>query len=135
MIGESFATGSRVYGTSRPDSDWDIVVRTDIGEIPGFECTTASTYFGNDMESASGRCGAINFIFIFTDARFEMWRKGTEFLKAHGPVTRDQAVRTFERLFTLVDVEPTLAPAIAPYRVSWTVTPWDVAPSSLRGRR
>lgn len=106
---ELLPTGSRVYGTPREDSDEDYVVIATDDEVQKMK-PYADSWHTEDGGSAGGspavfatlRFGRINLICVETADQFRVWRTGTEFLagvaSAKGPVTREFAVETFQRL-------------------------------------
>lgn len=128
----AFLTGSRVYGTPRPDSDWDLVLLVDDATCDalkaaeetciacggtkknskGGDCVPceatgirvkkeAATLTDSDrdheMNDASFTVGRINMIVLTDPGMFEVWRKGTEFLKGKAPVDRATATKYLRR--------------------------------------
>ena len=103
-----FLTGSRVYGTPRPDSDWDLVVLVD----PETAYALASAFCDTDTEEfatdAYKGCGfqvtvekngkKLNLLVSTTQKAFDQWRTGTESLKKRKPVTREFACEVFKAL-------------------------------------
>lgn len=94
----AFATGSRVYGTPRPDSDLDLVVLVDsddlarLRELADKTDTVEQEPDDKSYPSDSLRFGKLNLICISSHAVFEAWRKATDSLALRRPVTRDEAV-------------------------------------------
>ncbi len=97
-IMKSFVTGSRAYGTPRADSDIDLVVLVD-GPDCQMLCDMAAAQ--NDLGSPGGehyedgralRFGNLNLLCITNPNHFDVWRRGTDELKAMAPVTREKAV-------------------------------------------
>ena len=106
MIRDAFVTGSRCYGTPRPESDWDIVIRCDREDA--FKVFGAKdqemggeAHEDYELDENAHQCafGHVNFILCFTDERFKSWRKGTDKLAYIKPVTRAVAVAMFKGLF------------------------------------
>ena len=100
-----FLTGSRAYGTPRPDSDVDIVVLIDDrdGE-PDDELFHNLATAGHCDEikeycetSACVRFGKLNIIIARCPEQYEAWRKGTEECASRKPVTRDEAIEAMKR--------------------------------------
>ncbi len=101
MSAESFLTGSRVYGTPRDDSDVDLVVLLSVRD------KDILSEFIDNQEEATDRyeghgtnyvMGKLNLICVTTQVEFDIWKKGTEDLKAIAPVTREFAVDYFRKL-------------------------------------
>lgn len=91
-----FLIGSHVYGTPRPDSDIDLVVRmTGKLAIRLYELAGVNPHMPL-------RFGSLNIIPAVTDEEYEAWMTGLrEVLQLQEdsgePVTREQAVRIFKR--------------------------------------
>jgi hypothetical protein len=120
MLGRllSFVTGSRKYGTPRPDSDVDMIVfvsKADLEilaaladpELP--EDRSAPVYFKEnnprafragdyDPMSQPLRFGRLNLICVTDPAQYDAWRAGTERLSREQPVTREAAVALLSKL-------------------------------------
>jgi len=106
----SFIVGSRAYGTPRDDSDVDLVVyltmedleilRSVIGTPEESAARTENDESDGKGEISSGsfRIGNLNLIAVTKLSDVEIWRKGTQFLKASSPVTRDEAIAHFRML-------------------------------------
>lgn len=95
---KSFLTGSRRYGTPRPDSDIDLVVL-----MEGPELTELSKLADNtdDFGSPGGeqyddgfslRFGKLNLLCVTQERHFQVWKQGTDELIAMKPVSRDKAM-------------------------------------------
>lgn len=99
-------TGSRKYGTPKPDSDFDWVVflghyfqddwlsqkadshtRDTVGE---------TSAFGIDYAC---RFGPLNVLVVSTTKQYRAWDRGTKNLFKRRPVTREEAVEEFRRQF------------------------------------
>ncbi len=106
-------TGSRVYGTPRPDSDLDCVILVEDEDdwdllshnqdftqkkMPSFDMSnTQGGYCGRSL-----RYGKMNVSAVLRDKRvYEAWEKGTRFLKAIKPVTKEQACLVLESMFNV----------------------------------
>ena len=98
----SVLTGSRAYGTPRPDSDVDLVVLVDrptqAAMLKLFPPEDYDEAAYADCSGRTIRVGDLNLIMVTTEAELEVWRRGTEALKAEAPVTRARAVQVFESL-------------------------------------
>lgn len=97
-MSESFVTGSRVYGTPRPDSDIDLVVLVSEQDLSRLEEMAAKI---NDFGSPGGpnyddgrslRFSNLNLLCVTCKKHFDIWKQGTAELKAMAPVTRDKAI-------------------------------------------
>ena len=109
---EWFPTGSRVYGTPREDSDWDMVCwcpeERDLDRL----VWVASVLRGGTKAKASrdlegehhvdystadvSAClyiGNLNIIAVTDKKEFELWRDATRLLMRMRPVTREFAVK------------------------------------------
>ncbi len=86
---EMFYTGSRVYGTPRPDSDVDVVIRA------------SESIFDLDMlaDSRAGSGGSLRFgnlnLIVLDDDEFDRWYLITEQLYMRRPVTKEEAIAAF----------------------------------------
>lgn len=101
---KSFVTGSRVYGTPRPDSDIDLVV---LLSCPDLSRLIDAADNQDDLGSPGGehyedgrslRFGTLNLLCVTDKKHFDVWAKGTEELYAKRPVTRDQAIMHLSKL-------------------------------------
>lgn len=98
-------TGSRRYGTPRPDSDFDWVVFTGAGQLLFAGAALANNAdrsvvsggrrFGTCGVDATFRFGPVNALFVTGLSQWDAWVTGTLALEARKPVTRDQAVAEF----------------------------------------
>lgn len=96
----AFVTGSRAYGTPRPDSDVDLVVPIDAAALRELldvvnedEVSSGSGYHGVSL-----RFGRLNLICVTGPRQLDAWSSGTKALKAKAPVARDEAVALFKSL-------------------------------------
>jgi predicted nucleotidyltransferase len=104
---KSFLTGSRVYGTPRPDSDIDLVVLVDDVDLQKL-CDMVATTEDRDTLGAPGgiyyedgtslRFGRLNLLCVTEKKHFDVWQFGTERLKEQKPVTRDFAIEFLKKL-------------------------------------
>jgi len=85
----AFITGSRRYGTPRPDSDVDLVVLLE-GSAHDLLMQLGTTEPDNPY--AQVRFGVLNIITLQDADEFERWRQVTEELERRAPVTREEAV-------------------------------------------
>ena len=111
-----FLTGSRIYGTPKDTSDVDLVVMVDIdtiGMLLEFFDANAKVYDDDEdrehckPKTASLKCGALNLICVSDDIDYDIWKSGTEYLKRQsvdvGPVTRDEAIRVFKDMKSMLE--------------------------------
>ncbi len=99
---EAFITGSHAYGTPNKDSDIDLVVLVESDDtiydlLKGDEGGANTDEYETSL-GAPLRFGKLNLICCVEERKYEIWRKGTEQLKAIAPVTREQAVELFQKL-------------------------------------
>lgn len=103
-----FNTGSRTYGTPHEDSDFDVVVRVTqqqmlvlvlAADIDVAACHDYVEYLGVKGIDLSLRFGRYNVLCVTTEAQLGCWTDGTLELQMRAPVTREEAVATFQRLF------------------------------------
>ena len=101
-IPRMFLTGSRVYGTPHNQSDLDVVVQLSKEEwelLLSIGGSTAPASAAEEFPTLSIRFGNLNLICAKNDDWLEAWWRGTQDLIARKPVTRDEAVATFDKLF------------------------------------
>lgn len=110
-------TGSRVYGSPGPDSDWDWVIL--LPYLPHRLRSAADTCRESDEEyrgvkgiDAALRFGPVNLLVVTTRDQFFAWEEGTRLLCAErekfGPVRRERAVEVFQAKFAFEGLdEPT----------------------------
>ena len=87
---KAFMTGSRVYGTPRPDSDHDMVIRCTLDEQIDLELRS-----DHDKKILFGD---LNIITCIVDWQFNAWYEGTQRLTDIKPVTRAFAIEVFTSL-------------------------------------
>jgi len=95
---KSYFTGSQVYGTPRPDSDIDLVIRMsseELAKIVHAQVADTVVWFENSP-TASLKFGKLNVIACITDDAFEKWAVSTVQLELRAPVTREEAIRTYK---------------------------------------
>ncbi len=105
-------TGSRCYGTPKPESDFDWVVYLLDGLEPfddyADSCSKSShwneqgqevLYYGTCGLDAAMRFGPVNLICVTSMNQFMAWETGTRILKLFAPVTRERAVDEFKYQF------------------------------------
>lgn len=111
----AIVTGSRRYGTPRPDSDVDLVVLMEDSETLGLLAGGADEE-PRDYDSRFGwpfRFGRLNLIVCTRIEQWEAWNEGTRSLVARSAkgetITRDMAVATFRGLagLPITDESPT----------------------------
>jgi len=97
-MSRAFMTGSRVYGTPKPDSDYDLVVDID-------------PETAKDIRKAAGvkegepvRFGALNLILTTSEAEYDAWLDATaecvDRRNSKGPLTRDEAIAIHRQVRT-----------------------------------
>lgn len=99
VIRDSFFTGSRVYGTPRPDSliDWCVLIDWSVyWELQHkaehiIPCINRSVASSEALQF--GRFSLICFMYPIDLAVFKAWREGTQRLIARKPVTRAEAIQ------------------------------------------
>jgi hypothetical protein len=105
----SFVTGSRKYGTPKPDSDVDLIVfvsKADLEILAALadpetlEDRSAPAFQASDYDPMSKplRFGKLNLICVTDPAQYDAWRAGTERLSREQPVTREAAVALLSKL-------------------------------------
>ncbi len=96
---KAFLTGSRKYGTPKPESDVDLVVfltpddLESLAELADAEGSQMVSCYG--AENLSIRFGRLNLICVTSEPDYEVWREGTETLHAAKPVSREIAKAMF----------------------------------------
>ena len=94
-----FLTGSRAYGTPRPNSDTDLCIlmsHEDIHILASQAPHETENEGSGDGTDASLRFGRVNLICMTDAEKFEAWREATAELVARRPVTRQQAVQLID---------------------------------------
>lgn len=89
----AFVTGSRVYSTPREDSDIDLIVL-----LSSYEDILLLEEL-SELGKQPIKFGRLNLIVTESEARFNCWKEGTEYLKSQKPVDRDEAIKYFNGLF------------------------------------
>ena len=94
---KSFLTGSQVYGKPRNGSDIDLVVL--VSESDGDILKRMS----DDPSFRKVTYGQLNLIVLNAEdsedvAKYNIWKDGTEKLIARKPVTREEAIRLFDKI-------------------------------------
>jgi hypothetical protein len=95
----AFLTGSRAYGTPRPDSDVDLCVLLSHDDLEALALQAPQSNgepASGDENDASLRFGRLNVIAMTDPSRFAAWKEATVELVARKPVTRDQAVKLID---------------------------------------
>lgn len=94
-------TGSRVYGTPHEKSDVDLVILMDpndascLGSIMGAEKGEPDDCY----PTIQFKAGMLNVIVETNPEKLSAWKKGTAMLAERAPVTREDAVELFKKLF------------------------------------
>jgi hypothetical protein len=107
----AFLTGSRAYGTPRPDSDIDLCVlmsKEDLNELIAGNTPAKSDY---GKASASLRFGILNLVCMTSEFDFMAWKVATEELIARKPVTKAEAIQTINECIAIAQDERLLAEA------------------------
>lgn len=97
-------TGSRRYGTPKPDSDWDIVLfgyELDVEYLARLADDTIVPYRIPHSRglTATYRFGPLNVILVLEFNQWQAWVIGTRNLVNRKPVTRVQAIEEFQHQF------------------------------------
>lgn len=95
----AFLTGSRAYGTPRPDSDVDLCVLLSHDDLEALALQAPQANgepASGDENDASLRFGRLNLIAMTDPDRFAAWKEATAELVARKPVTRDQAIKLID---------------------------------------
>lgn len=95
----AFLTGSRAYGTPRPDSDVDLCVLLSHDDLEALALQAPQPNgepASGDDNDASLRFGRLNVIAMTDPDRFAAWKEATTELVARKPVTRDQAIKLID---------------------------------------
>ena len=90
----AFITGSRAYGSPRPDSDIDLVIRCN-------STVRAALHAMRDNatdDSPVLRFGRLNIVACLTDDDYAVWKFGTAALEQKTPVKRNRAISFFKKL-------------------------------------
>lgn len=87
-------TGSRAYGTPRPDSDIDIVICIDTDNSYHVALLQALAD-KQDPDKPGLHVDDVNFIIAMTDEIMKQWVDGTDALLSEAPVSRDRACKVF----------------------------------------
>lgn len=102
---KAFLTGSRAYGTPREASPFSTRSDIDLVCFVSFEDLATIVDAAGEYAQGSGRehnvsmrFGPLNLILLSDHRDYDLWKDGTEDLKERKPVTRSQAVHTFETL-------------------------------------
>lgn len=101
-------TGSRRYGKPKPESDFDWVLSSTLWYVN--ELRRRADHFtefklGEDATNGVFGCdvalrfGPVNVLAVTTETQWQAWKTGTEELAERKPVTREEAIETFQRLF------------------------------------
>jgi Kef-type K+ transport system membrane component KefB len=94
----SFITGSRAYGTPRPDSDVDLVILTD-------EDTATALRTLSDGKGAV-RFGKLNLVVCTTQDEYAVWRLGTtQMLRSKSKFSQPQAKAVLDKLRALAVIK------------------------------
>lgn len=107
----AFLTGSRVYGTPREDSDFDMVVLMTVADLyAAMQHLHGEVVHDYSFSAGSLRFGDLNLI-IQTDPKlFAAWQKARDTLTAIKPVTREVAVAVHKQCFA--EAEPPAEPLL-----------------------
>lgn len=105
----AFVTGSRRYGTPRPESDLDLIVPIGEGELRWLVGILPPELFGGSASDVSKavsiRSGPLNLILVPDADHLDGWRRGTRILQREGPVSREEAVATFRGIRAEIDAK------------------------------
>lgn len=106
MQNNAVITGSYAYGAPGSDSDVDLVVKVSDADFERiFDSADMSacdvSKYGEHDSTAIFQIGSLNLIVVCDDDVFNVWRDGTEHLRAESekrgaPITRAEAVAYFK---------------------------------------
>ena len=100
---EPFITGSRAYGNFNSDSDIDLVLPpTQVHILDTLEILS-------DTGEFPVKYGKLNLILTRSEFQFSVWKEGTEQLIKMTPVTREQAIAHFNKLFASYGLSKSIA--------------------------
>lgn len=98
---KSFITGSRAYGTPRPDSDTDLVCLVD-------DNTAYQLAYLSDQGKSPIRFGSLNLILVFSEKEFFAWQGATEELvnrkNCGEKITREEAIKVIDSYYDLLKI-------------------------------
>ena len=95
---QSFLTGSRAYGTPRPDSDIDLCTLVSYRDMRTIMEACNQTDIGSPVpRSISLKFGQLNLILTCDPRSFAEWQVATRDLWEARPVTRDDAIEHFKK--------------------------------------
>lgn len=106
MTFPAILTGSHAYGTPKPESDVDLVIRVTDPDTLDAIINAADPPTDDPVHkpsavqfrTASFRFGTLNLIIAHTDDQYAQWAEGTRILRERAPVTREQACAVFQAL-------------------------------------
>lgn len=90
---EAFITGSRAYGTPRPDSDIDLGIL-----VSKHDADILRQYSGSKTKVVFGQLNLVLFEKDREEERYENWKQVNEQLRVIAPVTKDQAIRALDHV-------------------------------------
>lgn len=96
-MNEAFITGSRAYGTPRPDSDIDLVIKCSHDDLVLLNSFGGKSTWNPNNVSANLHFDNLNIIAISSDIVYEAWRLTNEELLKRKPVTRETAKTEFKK--------------------------------------
>ncbi len=104
----AFITGSRAYGTVKPSSDVDLVIRCTL-EMKQLLQKLSDKIVGLAGEQLTIRFGKCNIIACTTDEEFAVWRIGTTQMKnsvarPYDKIAAKQVLDTLREMVGLTDI-------------------------------
>lgn len=96
---KAFMTGSHVYGKPTPNSDVDLVIYVDQQTAKRLFSLSDEPQSDAEGKYSTIMFGRLNLLVCTDETRFASWQKGTEQLCKQQPVTREDAIDVFKRLF------------------------------------
>lgn len=101
-MSNAFLTGSRVYGSPTPASDYDLVIRISNDEFYTLLPLATKTGCFEGEGSIKTPCitiGKLSLICCTTDDEYDMWKRFTEKAKQKAPLTKKQAIKGRRKVF------------------------------------
>jgi len=99
MTTPAFIAGSYAYGTPTEKSDLDLVILADSTTLALLIAASDEPNINPNYPSVSLRFGKLNLLVCTEQSHYDVWQRGVEELRAKAPVTREEAIEHFERLW------------------------------------
>ena len=98
MTEEAFVTGSRKYGSPRPDSDVDLAILVNREDAEILRHHSEGEGEEANRKIVYGKLNLIVFVKGEEDDQYQAWKKTNEVLRAMRPVTKAQATSALENM-------------------------------------